>query len=291
MNPMNPMNPYQEFVADFARLTQEAKGQPLGGFVIPERPRPAADAPKVLIFSPHPDDEVIIGGLALRLLRQSGWNVINVAVTHGSKKERQSGRLAELRDCCAYVGFDLAQTAPNGLERVNPRTREEDPGLWAGSVQSIATLLHEHRPRAILFPHNLDWNSTHVGTYWLVADALRSLPVEFQCYTVETEFWGQMADPNLMVELAAADLADLITGLTFHVGEVRRNPYHLSLPAWMMDNVRRGSELVGGQGGAAPEYSFATLYRLRQWRNGAFQHVYAGGRQLTAGENPAELFL
>ena len=47
----------------------------------------------------------------------------------------------------------------------------------------------------------------------------------------------------------------------------------------MQDNVRRGGELVGGQGGAAPDFTFATLYRLRQWQDGALHFVYkmAGG--------------
>jgi hypothetical protein len=99
-----------------------------------------------------------------------------------------------------------------------------------------------------------------------------------------------MADPNLMVEVKHEDVADLITALTFHVGEVQRNPYHLSLPAWMMDNVRRGSELVGGQGGAAPDYPFATLYRLRRWAQGGFEALYKGGKQLSAQADPASLF-
>lgn len=47
-----------------------------------------------------------------------------------------------------------------------------------------------------------------------------------------------------------------------------RNPYHLGLPAWMQDNVRRGGELVGGQGEAAPDFAFATLYRMRRWKAG-----------------------
>lgn len=283
------MNLYHKFVSDFARLTAEAKHYPLGEFTIPERPKAPAGAPRTLIFSPHPDDEVIIGGYPLRLLRERQWEVINVAVTQGSKKERQAGRLAELRNCCAYVGFGLAQTAPNGLERVNPKTREQDPAFWAGSVRAIAGILSQHKPRAIFFPHDLDWNSTHVGTHWLVVDALRSLPADFTCFTVETEFWGQMADPNLMVELTPEHVSEMIAGLTFHVGEVQRNPYHLSLPAWMMDNVRRGSELVGGQGGAAPDYPFATLYRLRKWTGGKFESIYTGGRQLTANQDPAAL--
>ena len=78
---------------------------------------------------------------------------------------------------------------------------------------------------------------------------------------------------------------------SFHVGEVKRNPYHLSLPAWMMDNVRRGAELVGGQGGAAPDFTFAALYRLQKWSGGRLQKVLTSGKFLSKSENPASLFL
>ena len=71
---------------------------------------------------------------------------------------------------------------------------------------------------------------------------------------------------------------------------MKRNPYHLSLPAWMVDNVRRGGELVGGQGGAAPDFTFATLYRLRRWRGGQLESVLTGGRAVAQSENVAALF-
>jgi hypothetical protein len=99
-----------------------------------------------------------------------------------------------------------------------------------------------------------------------------------------------MADPNLMVESTVDDLARMMEALSFHVEEVRRNPYHLLVPAWMQDNVRRGGELVGGQGGAAPGFSFATLYRHRLWKDGGFQALYQGGRTLEAGESASRLF-
>lgn len=284
------MNPYHKFVADFARLAKEGKSYPLGGFPNTHAPALPHDAPKVLIFSPHPDDEVIIGGIALRLLREAKWNVINIAVTQGSNKERQGARLEELKKCCECIGFGLEQTAPTGLEKVNVKTRAGEPAFWAQSVKVIADILLKHKPKAILFPHETDWNSSHIGTHFLVMDALKTLPSDFQCHLIETEFWGAMASPNLMVEISPEDLGDLITALTFHVGEVNRNPYHLSLPSWMADNVRRGGELVGGQGGAAPDYSFATLYRLQKWENGAVKKLFSGGKQLSKQQNAVELF-
>ncbi|MCL4179817.1 MAG: PIG-L family deacetylase [Verrucomicrobia bacterium] len=287
---MTTMNPYQQFVSTYARLAREGRGYPLGTFSLPARSSMKPGAPVVMIFSPHPDDEVIIGGLAVRLMREAGWRVVNVAVTQGSKKERQQGRLEELRRCCEYIGFDLVQTTASGLERINPKTRDRDGAHWGRCVGRIAEIVAEHRPRAILLPHDEDWNSTHVGTHHLVVDALRQLGDQLSCYTVETEFWGQMAAPNLMVELSEAHLSDMITALTFHVGEVERNPYHLSLPAWMIDNVRRGAELVGGQGGASPDFIFATLYRVRGWRGGEWSKCHEGGRNLGCAESAAALF-
>src|SRR3954471_12797873 len=121
------MTPYHHFVSELARLVRQGRQLPLGGFAPPSRPVIAADAPRALIFSPHPDDECIIGGLALRLQREAGYGVVNVAVTQGSNKARQQGRWDELTQACRYLGFDLVQTVPGGLEKVNARTRAADP--------------------------------------------------------------------------------------------------------------------------------------------------------------------
>jgi N-acetylglucosamine malate deacetylase 1 len=283
-------NPYRSFVAALRRAEAKARGFPQGGFAPPRQPALKARAPRALIFSPHPDDECIIGGLGLRLLREARYRVINVAVTQGSRADRREGRLAELRGACDYLGFALQTTVPGGLERIQARTRADDPAHWAAAVSVIAGILREHAPRAILYPHAGDWNSTHVGTGLLVADALAQLGPGFACWCVETEFWGALPDPNLMVEVSERDLADLIAALTFHVGEIARNPYHLRLPAWMIDNVRRGGEVVGGQGGATPDFAFATLYRVRRWADGAYHRPYEGGRLIGAKDDPAALF-
>jgi N-acetylglucosamine malate deacetylase 1 len=279
------MNPYVEFVSGFAGLVNQGKSLPLGGIAPKVRTRPSSDAPVAMILSPHPDDECVIGGLALRLLREAGMRVVNVAVTQGSNPQRQEGRLRELAAACDYLGFELKQTAPRGLEKIAPKTRAQDPAHWAACVRVIADILATSKPGVIFFPHASDFNGTHIGTHYLVMDALRQLPTSFTCTLVETEFWAQMTGPNLMVESSAEDVADMLAALSFHVGEVQRNPYHLRLPGWLQDNVRRGAEVVGGQGGAAPDYLFATLYRLRQWRDGKATDLYAGGRCVGTGDD------
>ena len=280
--------PYRAFVDGFVHLLSESRRLSVTGQRGGERPPVAAGAPKVLIFAPHPDDEVIIGGLPLRLLRELQMNVINVAVTLGSRADRQAERWQELKECCGYIGFGLVGTGERGLEGLNPKAKENDPGGWAASVAVIAGILAEQEPAIVFFPHDDDWNQTHLGVHHLLVEALGASGVK--CLTVETEFWGAMDTPNLMVESSAGDVADLVAALSLHVGEVARNAYHLRLPAWMIDNVRRGAELVGGQGGAAPDFPFATLYRLRRWEGGQFHDVLEGGRVLTRQEDLSPLF-
>jgi LmbE family N-acetylglucosaminyl deacetylase len=281
-------NPYRAIVDSFAHCLTEGTPLDSAGLVRPGRPPVPGGSPTVLIFAPHPDDEVIIGGLPLRLLRELKQNVVNVAVTLGSREDRKAERWQELENCCGYVGFGLVAPAERGLEGINPASRENDPRRWSASVSAIAGLLTTHQPSTVFFPHADDWNKTHIAVHHLLVEALRSSGVT--CLVVETEFWRAMDTPNLMVESSAADVADLVAALSLHTGEVARNAYHLRLPAWMIDNVRRGAELIGGQGGTAPRFAFATLYRLRRWESGGFHNILDGGRVLSCQEDLSTLF-
>lgn len=259
------MKSHVQYVAAFRDLRRAGVSEAS----VPERPvpPPGADAPVVLLFSPHPDDECIAGGLALRLRREAGARVINVPMTFGSRADRRAARREELVRACRHLGFDLA--APWGPDGVS-------------APDQVAGLLNEHRPRLICFPHAEDGNAAHERVHRLVRAALPSADVD--CLLAETEFWRPMRRPNAMVELAVDDLAWLVEALSLHVGEVARNPYHLSLPAWMMDNVRRGAETALEPGGAAPDIDFATLYRVTRWRKGAEISVSDKGFVLPAGQ-------
>ena len=265
------MNPYLAYVERIEAGVVSAKGITVSG-----KKDTVESASKVLLFSPHPDDECIIGLLPLRLQREASKQIINVPVTFGSMVERQAGRAKELAAACAYLGWDILKPT-EGFRNLN--------------VDDIVEILQNVQPEIIVMPHSNDWNSRHIATHHLVVAALEKMPPEFSCAVVETEFWGAMDDPNLMVEADAELVADLVAATSLHVEEVARNPYHLLLPAWMQDNVRRGGELVGGQGGAVPDFSFATLYRLRKWARGAFVQWLENGTVVPVGaENLKELF-
>ena len=249
------MNPYLAFVENIQNGIRQAQGLAVSGT------HPCVESPsKVLLFSPHPDDECITGLLPLRLMRETGRQIVNIPVTFGSNPERQSGRSDELAAACAYLGWDIQ------------RGRDDLASL---TVEDVTRLLTELKPEVVFLPHDDDWNSRHISTHHLVMEALGQLGSDFRCLIVETEFWGAMQAPNLMIEGDAQLVADLVAATSLHVGEVARNPYHLLMPAWMQDSVRRGGELVGGQGGSLPNFDFATLYRLRKWEDGALHDTLA----------------
>jgi len=282
------MRDYHDYVATLTGALDEAVGLPLAAARPLEHPAPAQDAPRVVLFSPHPDDEIIVGGLALRLMRECGYRVINVAVTLGSNKSRQLAREDELVAACRYIGFDSGSGEQCGLEKINLSARRDDPIRWLHAVDVTAELIRRIQPLALFYPHASDANTTHMGVHGLVNHALLRLGPGFSCASFETEFWSPMDTPNLMVESSARDVGDLVTALSFHVGEVSRNPYHLTLPAWMIDNVRRGAERIAGQGRSAPRFRFATLYRQRRWTGERFQEVDER-RFVGLSDKPAEL--
>lgn len=275
-------NPYTAFVERFAHLLEDGQRLPLGGFVPGPLPPPGGAAPLCMLFAPHPDDESITGALPLRLRRELGHRVLAVAVTLGSRRDRQEARLGEMRDACALLGFELATLCNGGLMGLHPDRRDPAGWTWGQAVALVKDLLARHRPAMVFLPHAGDRNTTHQGTHALVMDALRAAGPGTRCHVVETEFWSPMVDPNVLVESTTAEVADLVAAVALHRGEVQRNPYHLRLPSWMSDNVRRGGELLGGQGGVAPDCHFATLYRRGFW-DGATLRREAGASMLAAG--------
>ena len=284
-------DPYLDFVAGFEQVLRR------GAALASTRPQSqplqsvAADAPVCLLFSPHPDDEAISGALPWRLRSECGWRVINVAVTLGSHLQRRAERWNELTRSCARLGFELVSASgesAQGLSSISPRTATAQPGEWSCCVARVVALLQTYRPRVVVCPHALDGHPAHIGTHDLVRDALASLDPAPGPHLLLSEYWNTQMQPGLMLELSGRQVADLMAALCEHVGEVARNPYHLTLPAWFMDGVRRGAERVGAAGAAAPDFSFAALYGWQRWHAGRLSMQMS--RIVPLGQSVAALF-
>jgi LmbE family N-acetylglucosaminyl deacetylase len=218
---------------------------------------------KILVLAPHPDDESIIGLLPLRLKEECRARVWVAPATLGSHVPRQGARRKELQAAVRVLGF----------EAVSPEKKLTAAGL--------ARLLRGLGPDVLCLPHARDGHATHRAAHLLGVAAMDRVGKKMA--VVETEYWHPLQRPNLMVSANRRHLATLQRALRCHAGEVARNDYAARLPAWMSDNVRRGAELVGGAGGAAPDMAYATLYRARLRRAGKWQPLFRGGRIIRTG--------
>jgi len=226
------------------------------GFSLPEdKPHPYTQPQRgssIVLLSPHPDDEVITGAFARRLQKEAGYTVINLPVTLGSCQERRRQRWEELQNACEALEWEC----------LNPLSGElTDKDL----ASAIAEQIDQINPDFVTFPHQSDQHRTHRRVHGIARKALDQ--ASESPTPVLTEFWSPMADPNLMLELTVEHVSSLITALSWHRGEIERNPYHLRLPAWLIDNVRRGSEVIAPSGAEAVTFSFATLYRVESWKD------------------------
>jgi len=224
----------------------------------------------VVLCSPHPDDEILTGVLPLRLLREQGARVVNLAVTLGSNVARQAERWTELLAACAVVGFDCQRLSqPVGFE-----LKAGDVGKgWQTVLEGLVDFFAQQQPDLVFFPHAHDAHPAHIAANRLVSAALARWTASCQVTVkaVETEYWSSMSAPNLLIGISSEELAGLLAALTCHRGEIARNPYHLTHPARLMDTVRRGVELIPSTSLVRPEFLFGELYRLSVWCHGQNQ--------------------
>ena len=226
----------------------------------------------VMILSPHPDDESIIGSLPLRLSHENNAHIINVAVTVGSNKARQKERMKELDNACELLEMECVYL-------------DED---WKKKEKELKSLIQKYQPDLIVAPHTKDFHPAHIKTGELLKKCLLALKKQ-TTLVAWSEFWAPMAKPNILVEVPVEILDLQMRALELHVGEVARNPYHLRLPAWMMDNVRRGSEVVGGKGAESTNMAFGVLYQLQLFKVGKFTKPKVDSF-LTAQSNIGQIF-
>lgn len=263
-----------KFLRGVTAAVDAGRAIPLGPAAEPLTPPPAPESDgkpaKVVLCPPHPDDEALNGALAQRLRRDSGAAVTSVAITLGRHEHQHARRLRELESACRALDFKLVVTnEPSGLRDIHLASRRDEPAAWAEDVRTVREIFDRELPDLVMLPHGHDFHSNHVATHWLVLDALGDHlertgrgPV----LLAETEYWHQMETPNLMIGLTPEFVAAQLVGIAEHGDEMRRNPYHLLQACRLMDNVRRGSEVVGGQGVAARNFTFAEIYNVALMR-------------------------
>ncbi len=204
----------------------------------------------LLLVAPHPDDECLMAGFALRAMEEWGTRVIVLPYSYGSKVDRRQERQGELKRAVASLGFEW-------IDPLQP------PSLEVLSPGDLARVLAECVPDAVLFPHSGDGHPTHIRCSRQVSEVvtLWANASRKRVHLFESAYWQDLTEPNLMVDLTPDHVIRMGSALLEHRGEIERNPYHLSLPAHLIDSRRKGVERVSGMGSRAGTGLFAQLLR------------------------------
>ncbi len=242
---MELMN-FESYVQSFQKLYLDAKG--LGSPEFPPlRSLFSFESKRILIIAPHPDDECLMAGMPLRAKLEFKAEVAVLPFTYGSKVERQIDRKHELDNALQILEFS----------KLDPRAS----GEAELSFDQLRAAIESFRPDTVVLPHPKDGHATHMRCSTLALQATLEIAQKQsrRIQTFQTEFWHSMDSPNLLVPLSSELVTRMGKALLCHVGEVTRNPYHLTLPAWLMDQVRKGSEIE--KGAAKGNAVFGQLYR------------------------------
>ncbi len=221
------------------------------------------------------------GALPLTLQGED-TRVLNLAMTLGSNPARQKQRQAELAASCRVLDFDCQLVRePLGFSNLTLAGEADNGHARQERIDILTSHFNRELPELILFPHAQDGHPVHKEVHRLALAAAKqhSEIHNRKMLLAETEYWHPMSEPNLLLGLAPATIARLITGLLCHQGEIERNPYHLSLPARLLDNVRRGTEIMG-HGDRSPQSPFAEIYRI-SWLDCGRLHPIKRGMALT----------
>ncbi len=210
--------------------------------------------PAVLHVSPHPDDEILGAGGALRLLAASGWRVHNLACSLGRPADHERRR-AELLCAAGEVGF--ATTIMNPLAKISSGDDlEQSANSIAAAVTELATQL---KADIVVSPHPHDGHHGHEVVARGVDRALSAMGNAAPRWWM-WGLWSDLPFPSIYVPFGDSVMNELRHGLAEYVGENARTPYNVLHPARAAAYAVLGPERVFGFGSAtASEQPYADL--------------------------------
>lgn len=160
------------------------------------------DEKKVLLLSPHPDDDIIGCGGTLQNYRARGAEITSVYMTDGRKGNPRYGEeeLVSIRRQEAKTAADII-----GIQRlIFFDNRDSELSVTSKTVTELSKVLKDIRPEAVFLPFILDDHPDHAATIQIFLAAIKSLP-PVMCYT--WGIWTPLPCFNVAVDItASADL-------------------------------------------------------------------------------------
>jgi LmbE family N-acetylglucosaminyl deacetylase len=188
---------YILYVADVPPVMAQDAAAALPDVLMPQRGQ------RVLVFSPHPDDESIgIGGYITQSI-ENGANVEIVLVTNGDFHDNEQERYAEFKKATQILGVPESNLVFLGFP--DGKLDELDPTVLSLALQSQ---IEQFNPSIIIYPDVQDANPDHSTIGKAVQKILAADPQQITSYEYLVHFkliWPRPRElaPNL--DLAPPD--------------------------------------------------------------------------------------
>jgi len=119
---------------------------------------PASAGQKVLVFTPHPDDETIAAGGYIAQSIRNGADVRIVLVTDGDKYHKKITRYSEFRTATGMLG--VKDDSLFFLGYPDGKLASEDQAVLQASLLSQ---IEPYHPDIVIFPHPRDTHPDHAA--------------------------------------------------------------------------------------------------------------------------------
>ena len=190
---------------------------------------------KLLIVSPHPDDEVLGCGGLVKRLKDAGGEVHVLFITVGdtgeySEKGISNGdeRISEIEEVAKFLKYDSYQILFPG----NTFHLRLDSIPQLELVSKIEKSLNTLQPTVVAFPQPHDYNQDHRATSQALITATRPAPESSKPFqrivlgyeSVPVADWAHSMSPNtnFYVELSETDLDAKIKALEIYRSQIRK---------------------------------------------------------------------
>lgn len=151
---------------------------------------------KVLVFSPHPDDDVIGCGGTLYQYHLMGAEIAAVYMTDGRKgngryreDELVCIRQEEAKRASRIIGIDKLIFLDNRDSELSPSRK---------TIMELSAILNDYKPEAVFLPFFMDNHPDHTATSQIFFSAARSL-TSSMCYSYG--IWTPLPTSNIVSDI------------------------------------------------------------------------------------------
>jgi LmbE family N-acetylglucosaminyl deacetylase len=152
---------------------------------------------RVLVLSPHPDDDIIGCGGTIFKYHLKGAEITSVYMTDGRKGDPKYNeedlvliRREETKRASTIVGIDSLIFLDN---------RDSELASNSKTIKELSQIIQDIKPEAVFLPFLLDNHPDHIATNDIFVQATKNYNVDTACYGYE--IWTLLSAPNCIIDI------------------------------------------------------------------------------------------